>query len=77
MSRYYLLHTIKYLSDGLFGIEHIRYGRQLWAKAKTRKDHHCVITGTIIKKGQQAYRPITNAGNRYERICPQVFEANK
>lgn len=76
--KYYLTSSIQKLSDGLFGMKHIRWGRQLWCLCKMRKDHRCVITNTIIKKGQQAYRPITtSAGNRYERIHPQFFEANQ
>ncbi|GAF85121.1 unnamed protein product, partial [marine sediment metagenome] len=34
------------------------------------------MTGVEIKKGEQAYRPITNGGNRYERIAQAFFEAN-
>ena len=29
------------------------------------------------QKALQAYRPITNGGNRYERIAPDYFEASK
>lgn len=73
----YLLYSKKKLSDGLWGIEHIRWGRQLWSICKVRKEHICVITGTEIKKGDSAYRPITNGGNRYERISKAFFEANQ
>ncbi len=69
--------TIIKISDGLYGLAHIRWGRQLWAKCKVRKDHKCVMTDKPIKKGKQAYRPITNAGNRYERIARAFFEANR
>lgn len=72
---YYLLHTKKRLGDGLYGLEHRRWGRQLWSIVKVRKKHRCVITGEAIKKGGFAYRPITNGGNRYERIAPTFFEA--
>ena len=74
---YYLVHSLKYICEGLVGLEHIRWGRQLWSICKLRKDHKCVMTGKMIKKGEQAYRPITNAGNRYERISPTFFEANR
>jgi len=70
----YLPHSIKRLGEGLYGLEHIQWGRQLWSKCKVRKDHKCVMTSKVIKKGEQAYRPITNGGNRYERIDTTFFE---
>lgn len=73
-NRDYRLYSLKQLGEGLYGLEHIRWGRQLWAKAKARKDHKCVMTGKTISKGSNAYRPITNGGNRYERIIPDFFE---
>ena len=75
-SVYYLSHSITKIGDGLFGLEHIRWGRQIWCEAKMRKEHQCVITGATIRKGDYAYRPITNAGNRYERISKAFFEAS-
>ena len=58
----------------LYGLSHIRHGNQLWALCKVRKPHVCAITDQPIKKGEQAYRPVTNAGNRYERIAAKVFD---
>lgn len=75
--KYYLSYSPIQLGEGLYGLEHIRWGRQLWSLCKVRKYHKCVITGEEIKKGEQAYRPITNAGNRYERIAKAFFEANR
>lgn len=77
MSRYYLSYSLKQLDEGLYSLEHIRWRRQWWTECKVRKDHKCVITGVEIKKGEQAYRPITNKGNRYERIAKAFFEANR
>ncbi|GAI53761.1 unnamed protein product [marine sediment metagenome] len=74
---YYLKYSLTKLGEELYGLEHIRWGKQLWAMCKVRKDHVCVITGKPIKKGEDAYRPITNGGNRYERISPEFFEVNK
>ena len=71
----YILHTIKFVETNLlYSMENRRFGRQWWAKCQVRKDHKCVLTRAPIKKGEQAYRPITNKGNRYERICPAFFE---
>lgn len=69
--------TITKFGDGLYGLAHIRFGKQLWSICKVRKDHKCVMTGKLIKKGGQAYRPITNAGNRYERIDKTFFETKR
>ena len=74
---YYLSYSLVMLGEGLYGLEHIRWGRQLWTICKVRKDHKCVITGVEIKKREQAYRPITNGGNRYERISEAFFESNQ
>ena len=74
-SKMYLRYSLKEFGEGLFGLEHRRYGRQIWSLAKVRKQHKCVLTGQMIEKGEQAYLPITNAGNRYERISQAFFEA--
>ena len=73
----YLLYTRNRLGDELYGLVHRRYRRQLWSLAKTRKKHTCAITGKVIEKGSLAYRPITNAGKRYERIAQSFFEDNR
>jgi len=73
---YYLLRSLVRMGEGLYGLEHIRWGRQMWTLCKVRKDHVCVMTGEIIEKGKEAYHPITNSGNRYERIAKTFFEAN-
>ncbi len=73
----YLLYTKIKVGDGLFRMRHQRWGRQLWACVKVRKEHKCVVTGVLIPKGSYAYRPVTNAGNRYERISCGFFEANR
>lgn len=77
MKRDYLLYSKVKIGEGLYGLAHIRWGRQVWSKCKVRKDHLCTITTKLIKKGEQAYRPITNEGNRYERIDTAFFEANR
>ncbi len=63
------------LESGLHGLEHIRFGRQLWIQTKVRKGHKCVVTGKGIKRGHVAYRPMANAGNRADRIsCDGMLE---
>lgn len=44
-----------------------RYGNQLWCLARMRKDASCVSCGDLIEKGEEAFRPITNSGNRMYR----------
>lgn len=67
--------VVKILSDGVVAINHERYGRQLWSKSKLTKRHKndaCAICGLSV--GDTAFRPVTNKGNRYERICTRHFE---
>jgi hypothetical protein len=61
---------IEVVSKGLIRTSHSRYGKQLWALSKLTKKHKgdaCAICEESI--GNIAYRPITNLGNRYKRIC--------
>lgn len=73
MGHNYLLKWLQRFNGELYGLKHARHGRQLWGTCKVRKNHTCVITGRLIKKGTQAFRPLTNKGNRYERIAAKVF----
>ncbi len=59
---------VKTLDEGLYGLEHSRWGRQLWVHTKVRKRHKCAVTGVWIYPGEPAYRPLSNAGNRMVRI---------
>jgi len=63
---------VKYLSAGLIRIFSLTYGAQFWALTNqmVRKNHNCSICGKTIYKGKDwAFRPVTNLGNRMERIC--------
>ncbi len=71
--KHYLVDSFISVADGLFRLRSVRWGMQLWASCKVRKKHLCVITGDLIRVGEQAYRPITNQGNRYERISAKAF----
>lgn len=46
-----------------------KYGRQVWslARLRSRKDNKCAVCGKPL--GDKAYMPMSNAGNRMERIC--------
>jgi len=48
--------------------------KQLWSKIKLRKSKKCVVTGEMIEKGSMAFRPITNAINRMDRISEKGME---
>ncbi len=61
-------------TDGIAMMTHPRYGRQVWVRCQVRKDSRCTVTGAVIRKGQTAYRPLTNQNNRMERICEQVIK---
>lgn len=43
-------------------------GQQLWTKVQCRKDHVCAVSNEPIAAGTLCFKPITNAGNRMDRI---------
>lgn len=49
----------------------LAWDRNLWARCKTRKAHHCEICAVQIVKGAWAYRPLSENGSvvRYHRLC--------
>jgi hypothetical protein len=59
----------KRLSDGLVGLSHVRYGEQLWSSCATRKARECNDCCKPLPSGAVAFRPLTNAGNRMDRLC--------
>ncbi len=61
-------------TEGIALLTHPRYGRQVWVRSQVRKSCRCAVTGSAIRPGQTAYRPITNSSNRMERICEQVIK---
>lgn len=48
-----------------------RYGEQVWASRRSRKRHQCLLCQLEIRVGSQPYSPITNLGNRMDRLCEQ------
>jgi len=60
---------IGYPGAGMMLTDHPKYGRQLWVSVKLRvhKNDKCAICDQEL--GKEAYRPMTNLGNRYARIC--------
>lgn len=63
------MYTIVDCVSGILFTEHPEYGPQVWSlvKLRTRKGDRCAICG--LRVGEQAYRPVTNRGNRMMRIC--------
>lgn len=65
------------LADGVVLMQvHLRRGGdplrqlQLWATCRVRgRVKRCAICNLQIASGELAYRPVTNALNRAERIC--------
>jgi hypothetical protein len=68
--------VVRKLSDGLLVLLSDLFGQQMWGKGKVtkriRETRNCVLCEGNL--GEQAYRPITNKGNRYERICVKCLE---
>mgnify|MGYP001586935676 CR=1 FL=1 len=57
---------VEVLNSELIGL-HGGKGKQLWAKTNLRKRATCAVTGKEVGD-KTAWRPLTNAGNRSERI---------
>lgn len=55
--------------DGLLVTSHPHYERQLWGLVKLRGKQGCPCAMCAHDVGTHAYRPITNKGNRMDRIC--------
>lgn len=64
-SNYALVSTV---ADKLVLLTSLRFGKQLWAESTTRNETDCVLCEGRILKGEQVYRPMTNMGNRMERM---------
>lgn len=54
---------------GMLILNSPRYGRQVWATRRSRKHKQCLTCRATIAVGAEPYAPITNKGNRKERIC--------
>lgn len=78
MIPYEMLTAPKEVYDaGIVRLSHLRWGNQIWCKGKIRKEHrfNCAVSRIRLKKGDEAFHPITNKGNRGERIS--ILEIQK
>lgn len=50
-----------------------QYGRQIWAQSTLRKATRCTITCVELPAGTMAWRPLSNARNRMERISEEAM----
>lgn len=58
----------KKMRDGLVGLFCSGY-RDVWTRGVKRGEpRRCMVTGSTIKSGEAAWRPITNRNNRMDRI---------
>ncbi len=65
----------KRLNYGLVALVHPAHGQQLWSTGKVRgKAKDCDGCGMAVSTGEIAYRPLTNALNRGERLCVGCVE---
>lgn len=63
------MRVVGILAEGVLRVDSGTYGLQLWTRCKLRKSKKCGSCGQQIGVRDQAYRPITNAGNRMDRLC--------
>ena len=64
---------VEILGDELIGLSS-RYGRQLWATVKVRKQHRCQHCEELFPVGSKMYCPITNGYNRMHRLCEDCIK---
>ncbi len=66
---------VNIMSEKMAVLYSTRYGEQIWSLVNLTKKKigmDCAIcSGTLKKTG---YRPITNLGNRMDRICPRCLQ---
>ena len=66
MTRYTLIAAV---SDQILRLDS-RFGPQIFTRVKVRQQHKCAVgCRRIIWKGGFAYSPLSNAKNRWHRIC--------
>lgn len=55
---------------GIVRLSHPRWGNQIWCKGKIRKEYrfNCAVSRIRLKKGDEAFHPVTDKGNRADRI---------
>lgn len=63
------------LSDDLVVLRSLEYGSQMWTPCKVRKATLCLLCGEGIEKNVVVFRPLTNGGNRMERIHPSCLKS--
>lgn len=61
-------HLVKTMADGVVGMRSV-YGYQLFTRCKLRKPKKCAECGVDLRKGEEAFSPLTNAMNRMHRLC--------
>ena len=68
--------TNKMYDAGIVRLSHLRWGNQIWCKGKIQKPFrfNCAVSRIRLKKGDEAFRPITNKGNRGDRISVAAIQ---
>lgn len=64
---------IQAINEGMVQLESARWGLQLWCQGKIRKSKACIECDWEFAPGAEMYRPVTNAGNRADRICTRCI----
>lgn len=72
MIKYY---SARKISNGMYRVSDSAIGEQPWLLVTVKKDHICASgDDKVIAAGDKAYRPITNASNRMDRISVREME---
>ena len=60
--------VVRVFNPGLVGLDCGEFGYQMWTRCVSRKSEVCALCGKQSSSGDAVFRPLTNAGNRWERI---------
>lgn len=51
----------------------ILFDGKMWCRSKTRRSFLCRLSKTNIRKGEMAWRPLSNGGDRMYRISDEYL----
>jgi hypothetical protein len=72
-----VVEKVSWLSNSLAHVTTSRRGKtfsDLWSTVKIKKARPCAVCGDEIKKGSEAFSPVTFGNNRMDRIHPTCME---
>lgn len=74
----HLYKIVRKIDEGLYLLRHPRWGQQIWELSKlTKKKLKQSCSQCRENLTLYSYRPLTNGGNRMERICERCLQEQR